>query len=93
MTQMTQSLGARSLRLGHLGHAKNHDPNDPKHGHAGASLQIKNHDPNDPNDLNDGHAGASLQHAHGGRWPCRRRADGKIPTMPEGVPQGPAARA
>jgi hypothetical protein len=29
MTQMTQSLGARSAPLGQLGQRKNNDPNDP----------------------------------------------------------------
>jgi len=99
MTQMTQSrgipLGARSVRLGHLGHTKNNDPNDPNdHGHQ-RQLAIKNNDPNDPNDpMAARPAGASLQHATRGTMAARPAGMRPlaIPTMPVGVPVGPAAK-
>ena len=48
------TLGARSALLGHLGHIKTHDPNDPNEG-----SHLKTHDPNDP--ITGGHAGSSLR--------------------------------
>jgi hypothetical protein len=95
MTQMTQSRSfpwAPDLRLlGHLGHTKNNDPNDPMATGHRASLQFKTVTQMTqmtqwPPAGMHGHAGASMRHASASAMAAGMRRHGRwqYPQCPKG---------